>query len=129
MEITLSDASAAKTFDALIRVLENGALNQELSQELCKLNAHLNDHAHEFGGGKAKGELKLTLKFELKGGIFEILGEISSKLPKVGRARSIAWSTPDNFFAQQDPRQITMFGNPRVVHDGYGANGAKVVDA
>jgi len=119
---------SARTFVDFVRMLEHGELDQKLSDELRNIEAHLSNHAHEFGGGKAKGKLTLTVDFELKGGVYELQADFKVKLPELKRPRTIAWATPNNNFTPQDPKQLTMFGGPRKVQDGYGGD-IKVMDA
>lgn len=96
-------------FAHFIAMLEDGVLKDELSEQLQQINAEMNNHAQAYGA-KAKGRLTLTIDFELNKGVFDIQADYSVKLPKAKRARSVAWSTPDNRFTPQNPRQMQLFG-------------------
>jgi hypothetical protein len=112
----------ARTFSEFVAGLEYGELNQQLSEKLRDIAAFLQNHLHDTGGGKAKAKLTVTFDFVLKDGLFEIVCDHKTKLPEVARPRSVAWATPDNFFAWQDPRQLTMFGTPRPVTNAMGGD-------
>ena len=103
------------SFADFVRILNDGELHTRLSEALREINANLNDHAHEFGGA-AKGKLTLAIEFKLKGGVFEIAADFSTSLPKVKPNPTIVWSTPENYFTPQNPRQTELFG-PREVRD------------
>ena len=125
MEIILADPEnlpKARTFAEFVAGLEYGELNLQLSEQLRHIAAHLHDYLKDNGGSKAKAKLTVTFDFTLKDNLFEILADHKTKLPEAGRPRSVAWATPDNFFAWQDPKQLTMFGNPRPVNNAYGAS-------
>lgn len=110
------------TFADFVRMLNDGSLHRDLTEALLEINAALNNHAQDNAGAIAKGKLSLSIDFKLKGGVFEINADFATKLPKEERERTIAWSTTDNFFTPQNPRQTEMFG-PRGVVDAYGSNG------
>lgn len=101
-----------RSFAQFIQTVEDGTLHADLTEALKELNAEMNNHAQDHGGAKCAGKLTLTLDFKLDHGVFEIASDFTTKLPKQKRMKSIFWSTPENFFTPQNPRQMTMFGGP-----------------
>jgi hypothetical protein len=110
-----NDTYRCNTFAEFLAILNDGEFHQDLSKQLEELNAELNNAAADTGG-KAKGRLTITLDFLLKGGVFEIDQDFTVKLPKVKRPSTVAWSTRDNHFTPQNPKQGALFG-PREVRD------------
>jgi hypothetical protein len=108
---------AARAFHQFIQMVEDGRLNGDLTDELRNLNAAMNDFAHAYGS-KCKGSLTLKLDFTLDKGIFEITSDYKVQTPKAKRDRTIAWSTANNEFTPQNPRQMNLFGKPRDVTSG-----------
>lgn len=109
-----SNPDAAKTFAQLVQFLEDGDLHKELSDKLQEIHNGLRDHALAFGG-KPKGQLALKLDFKLDAGVFEIVASVSTKLPEAPRGRTVAWATETGHFSASNPRQLGLFGKPKVV--------------
>lgn len=120
----MSELQKCANFAAFLAVLNNGTVQRELSDALKEISETMSNHALEHNG-KAAAALKLDVKFKLDGGVFEIYAEHSIKLPKEKPERTILWSTPENFFTVQNPRQVELFG-PREVRNGYGDEPAEV---
>lgn len=108
-------APAARSFDAFIRMLEDGALCAELSDQLRVINEDLNQHAIAYGG-KPKASLTINIDFMLDGGVFDIRSKFKTKLPEAPRGKTIAWGTAAHDFTPNNPRQGQLFG----VRDGAG---------
>lgn len=100
---------AAGTFDAFIRVQEDGDLNAELSDALRTLAKELADHALT-NNGKAAGKLKLEIGFSLDGRVFTIKSKFKVDLPEGKRPPSVMWMTEDGRFSPSNPAQLNMFG-------------------
>lgn len=98
-----------RSFNSFVNMLEDGILHSELSDALRELNAGMNDHVHKTGN-KAKAKMTIEIDFTLDKGVFDIVADYKIKLPKVKRARSVAWSTQGNNFTPQNPRQMQLFG-------------------
>ena len=99
----------AFTFGQFLQLLEDGEFHAELSENLREINAKLSQHAIDHGGAP-KAKLTVTLDFSLDHGVFEIAGKYAVKLPAAPRGKTVAWSTPENRFTPQNPRQMQMFG-------------------
>lgn len=100
---------AARSFDALMRMLEDGALNADLSDSLQEIAAALSNYVIDYGG-EPKAKLTLDVNFALKGGVFEITAATKLKLPDKPRGRTVAWCTSDHKFTPTNPRQGALFG-------------------
>jgi hypothetical protein len=107
-EETLSDRSV-RTFSSFVAMLEDGCLHNDLTEELQDLNAAMNNHVINFGG-RAKGSLSLNFEFVLNAkGAFEIVSKFKVKKPETPRGKTFAWSTPDNRFTANNPKQQELF--------------------
>jgi hypothetical protein len=115
----------AKSFSQFIQLMEDGEFHADLSNALQTINAALNQHMIDHGG-KPKGKLSIDINFRLEDGVFEITGGIDIKVPKTPRGKTIAWSTPDNQFTPQNPRQMQLFG-VRDVSAGHDAKEVRSV--
>lgn len=109
-----AEALAARNFAAFVGMVEDGQLNADLSDELRLIAKTLRDHVNAFGG-KPKASLTVTFGFTQDDAIADIRCDFKTKLPKVNRARTVAWATPAGNFSPQNPRQMTLFGTPRSV--------------
>ncbi|WP_374374431.1 hypothetical protein [Dongia sp.] len=94
--------------------LQRGEFSNELSAALRDLVGDIENAAGE-NGGKAKGSITITLGFKLDNGIYELAGDVKVKAPKKRRGITHAWATPDNYLTPQNPNQVEMFGEPRLV--------------
>lgn len=99
----------AFTFGQFLQLLEDGEFHGELSDALQEINAKLSQHVLAYGG-KPKGKLTITVDFTLDKGVFEITGDYTVKLPKAPRGKTVAWSTAENRFTPQNPKQMQLFG-------------------
>lgn len=100
----MSDDSTARNFAQVLAAIEDGHFHGDLSDKLRDVVGDLENAAMQ-RGGKAAGTLTLTLKLSLEGGIMEISGDISTKVPKPKRGRSIFYVTPENNLSRRDPKQ------------------------
>lgn len=101
-------AVEATSFILFVQMLEGGELVDELTNQLQEINAEMNNFRQDYGG-KCKAKLTLDIDFILnKDGIFEIVAKSKSKTPDRPRGRTIAWSTPENHFTPQNPRQLNL---------------------
>ena len=102
---------AAITFEALLRMLEDGQFHGDLTQEMRRINQTLSQHVIDHGG-KAKASLSISLDFVLggQGEGFTITAGFKTKLPDEPRSKTFAWSTPDGYFTPNNPKQMNLFG-------------------
>ncbi len=95
-------------FNTFMAGLDDGRLHADLSSELQDVNEKMTDLALD-GAKKVKGKITITLDFLLEGGVWEIKGEFTTKLPKPPRGRTVMWSTPAHNFTHKNPRQTELF--------------------
>lgn len=110
------DLRGARSFSQFIQMLDDGRFNAELTDALRQINAEMKNHAQIFGG-KCRGALTLKVEFTFEKGYFEIAPSFDTKLPKVKRNPTIAWSTSGDEFTPENPKQMNLFGKPRDVTD------------
>ena len=99
----------AFTLGQFLQLLEDGDFQAEVSDALREINGKLSQHVIDYGG-TPKARLTVTVDFILDKGVFEIAADYAVKLPKAPRGKTVAWSTPENRFTPQNPRQMQMFG-------------------
>lgn len=109
-------AVGARTFGEFVAMLEDGRLAADLQDALKELAQACGDHALATMT-TAKAKLALTFGFELKGGVFEIVADFKTTLPRQPRARSVAWTTRDGAFSPHNPRQLAMPFGVREMRD------------
>jgi hypothetical protein len=96
-----------KAFAQVLDSLEDGDLHRELSRVMQEMNNDLGSMAAANGG--AKGEIKLTLKFiHDKNGTVQIASDLSTKMPKASRTKSMMWLLPSGNLANENPRQTKL---------------------
>lgn len=104
-----------RTFAEFVSMLEDGHLATELAAALKEIASACNDHALATMQ-PAKAGLNIKFDFELKGGVFEIRADFATKLPKLKRDRSVAWTNAAGHFTPSNPRQADLpFGALRHV--------------
>lgn len=107
----------ARSFSWFLQQIGDGALHRELTSELRELCAAMNQYVQDFRGAP-KGKIVLTIDVKYDKGAFEVLGQFKVTKPKAPPAGAIMWSTPDNNFTQENPKQLSMFPRgPRPVDD------------
>lgn len=106
----------ARMFSHFIQMLESGEFNAHLTEQLQEINAEMNNHVLNHGGA-TKAKLTIEIDFTLKDQIFEIVAASKTKMPKVRRKRTVAWSTPDNNFSPSNPRQMSMFNDVKSIEN------------
>jgi hypothetical protein len=98
------DPSTFRNFSQLLSAAEDGRLNSDLSQALREALSQL----EEVSGGrvKAKATFNLTLTLTLDGGgLVEVGSDYKVKLPKMPRARTLLYATPEGNLTRRNPRQ------------------------
>jgi hypothetical protein len=96
-----------RLFAQFLDQLENGELHRELSAKLQEMNNDLGAHAGQ--NGAAKGEMILKLKFAHdRNGVVEVTTDLSIKMPKTARARSVAWLAPSGNLLPENPKQTKL---------------------
>ncbi|HYD07186.1 MAG TPA: hypothetical protein VEC60_15725 [Reyranella sp.] len=106
----------AVTFSDFLRMLEHGELHQKLGDMLREIAGSMENYAAE-NGGEAKAKLTLTIDFKKEKGLHYIVAKPKMTLPEPKPSTTVAWTSPENFFTAQDPKQLVMFGGPRKVED------------
>lgn len=103
----------------IIGRVERGDLAVDLTREIDIVLQAVRDAA----GPKtsAKGSVTLKLNFEVTGVNLEILGDITSKVPKRPRAASMYFLTKDGEISDEHPDQDDLFRAPRAVKDDSAA--------
>lgn len=99
---------AIRNFSQFIVMAEDGQLNADLSDALREIGQNLRDYVNAYGGKPTAG-LTVKFKFKMDDGVVDIRAEFATTLPKVNRARTIAWTTAAGDFSPQNPRQMTLF--------------------
>lgn len=101
-----------------IRMLENGQFDADVQADLRDLAANMQDQMHA-GAGKVKAKLQITVEIDLEstgnGPIFYLRAHHKITQPPQKRQRSVAWTTEDNRFTPNMPRQGALFGAVRDV--------------
>lgn len=103
---TADVVAGAKSFADQLAELERGSLNHELSSQLNELVKQVRKT------GRAGA---LTLKIGIKpcdaiGQQVEIAADVSLKLPKAPRERTLAFTTDAGGLQREDPRQMNLRG-------------------
>lgn len=97
----------------IIGTIERGDAAQDLTVEIEKVLGTLRDVAGE--KRTAKGSVTLTLNFSLEGQNVEIEAAITSKVPKVKRARTFMFINGAGQLTNEHPSQASLFDGPREV--------------
>ena len=93
-----------KPFNDTLVQLRFGELHEDLTDAL-------NEVVSKVDATQKAGKLVLTLSFKPgKGGQIEIADELKLTLPKVEKAHTILFATPEGNLQRQDPRQKTFEG-------------------
>jgi len=106
----MSEAASSATirsFSALVGVVEDGQLNNDLDQAVVDLVGTIQDAANS-RNGKAKGRITVTIDMATDGGIITVSSDYAIKKPKVARANSVFWATPDNRLSRRNPKQSEL---------------------
>lgn len=104
--VATPDVVAGKTFTAQLAELERGGLDHDLSTQLNNLVKEVR---------KTGKPGCLTLKLAIKpcdaiGQQVEIGADITLRLPKAPRERTLAFTTPQGGLQREDPRQMNLRG-------------------
>lgn len=100
-----------RQYTDIIARIERGDAAHDLTMEIAKVLESLRDAAGP--KSKAKGSVTLKLEFAVEGQVVEIAADISSKMPKLKRARTVMFLTADGQLSDEHPDQPDMF--PREV--------------
>lgn len=96
--------AGAKPFNDTLVQLRFGELHDELTDAM-------NDMVRKVDASQKAGKITLTLSFKAgKGGQLEIADDLKVTLPKIEKATSILFATPEGNLQRQDPRQKTFEG-------------------
>lgn len=93
-----------RNFGQFVAEHEEGRFHNAASDALHKLLTGLREAAG-MRGGTAKAKMTIALDFEMEGGTVEVTADITSKLPKLKRGRSIFWITPEGHLCRTNPEQ------------------------
>jgi hypothetical protein len=99
-------------FDQFFRGLGQGAFNHECTKALAEVTRACSQHAQNTNG-KAKAKLTITLELSLDRGVFDIGSEVSIKVPKSVRGRTIAFEVPGGGLSLSNPQQMELGVTPR----------------
>lgn len=103
------------TLTDLINLLGDGTFNQSVADEIHAFSADLESIGCD-EGKKVKGAITLKIEVEREqDGIYYLKPDLTFKLPKQPRGRTLAWVTPDNRLTPNRPRQGNFFGTMRDV--------------
>lgn len=91
----------------VVGTIERGDAAHDLTREIDKVLEALRDAAGP--KSKAKGSVTLKLDFVVEGVNVEIEADISSKVPKIKRARTFMFLTQDGQLSTEHPHQPDMF--------------------
>lgn len=106
------------TFTAMLTALEKGEVALDLDKAMRECVAAVNQaFADEGGTPAAVISLKVGIRMG-KGGVMEVYATHDTKLPKRAPGATLMWATPDNNLALNDPAQMHMFDNMKVIDGG-----------
>ena len=100
----MSIAPAARNFGQLIAEHEEGRFHQHASDAMHDMLVKT-EEAAGLRGGTAKCKMTVTFEFSMDGGIVEATAEITTKVPKLKRGKSVFWLTPEGHLSRANPRQ------------------------
>lgn len=101
---------AATNLGYLLNSLENGKLSADVIEQLSALGVGMSEIA-EMTKKKQKGSLTIKLNLETDGeGSFFITADVTVKVPKLPRGKSLAWQDENGHFSRNQPRQQVFFG-------------------
>ena len=95
------------SFSSFISNLDEGGLHHDLTAALVDIVAGLND-ARENGTANPKAGMTVKLSFSLDGQTIDVVGDFTTKLPKVQRERSVFWTTAKNRLSRSNPKQQSL---------------------
>lgn len=93
-----------RNFGQFVADHEDGRFHNAASDAMHELLQRLREAAG-LRGGTAKAQMTIKLDFEMEGENIEITAELTSKLPKLKRGRSIWWITPEGHLCRSNPAQ------------------------
>jgi hypothetical protein len=105
---TTNDDLGARSFAHLLTQIDDGSLHAELSEELRRCARELADYSANHGG-KAKGKLVISLNLTADtDNTVSIVGDVTAKLPKTVRPRTITWLDPAGNLVLSNPKQLQL---------------------
>lgn len=95
--------------------LADGDAHAELTEALNGLTQAMHNRVTTHKRA-AKGQIKAVFDFkETEDGVVEILYSIDVKSPKPPRSRSVRWASPSGYLTPENPKQMPLPGDLRVV--------------
>ena len=95
------------SFSQFVQNLDEGGLHHDLTTGLVEVVAALND-ARQAGTEKPVAAMTIKLAFKLDGQTIDVIGDFTTKLPKVKRERSTFWTTSANRLSRNNPKQQNL---------------------
>lgn len=115
---------AVSTLTDLIKMLNDGAFDQDCSDKLREFSADMEEMGYDTDR-KVKGKIVLTIEVDREtDGIYFFTPAIKFKLPDEKGQRTIGWVTGDNRFTPNKPNQGNLFGTIREVGGDRAVRGA-----
>jgi hypothetical protein len=111
-----------RNFGQFVAEHEDGRFHKASSDALHEVLLAVREAAG-IRNGAAKAEMTIKLTVELDEDTVEITADITKKLPKLKRGKSIYWITPEGHLARSNPNQREL--DLRDVTSGAGASTAR----
>ncbi|MCW4589703.1 hypothetical protein NO263_03815, partial [Gluconacetobacter entanii] len=102
-----AERGAATSFSQLVAQVEDGQFNHDAGNAIQDLVAAMSDAAMS-KNGRSKGKIAITIGFELEGGVITTTTDFKVTKPRMARAKSVFWATPENHLTRRNPRQQEM---------------------
>ena len=101
------DPGEIASFAQFVQNLDEGGLHHDLTTEITTIVEELND-ARQAGASNPKASLPIKLSVSLDGQTIDVVGDFTTKLPKVKRERSVFWTTAKNKLSRSNPTQQNL---------------------
>lgn len=99
-------ASPPPDFQKFLVQVNDGVLIDDATRELRRIVSECS-HLARNQGGKPKATITVKLDVKLVDGVFEVFGEVTTKLPKPVRARSLFYEHQGGLTAN-NPKQLSL---------------------
>lgn len=96
-----------RTFAQFIADAEDGRFVPHASDRMTEMLAKTEEVAG-LNGGTAKCKMVVTFEFKMEGGVVETTAEITTKVPKLKRGKSVWWLTPEGNLTRSNPKQSEL---------------------
>lgn len=93
-----------RNFGQLVAEHEDGRFQASATDTLDEVIAQVVEAA-TMRGGTAKAAMTVKFEFTVVGETVEIVADITTKVPKLKRGRSIFWTTPEGKLCRTNPAQ------------------------